>query len=171
MQRRQPWNYHWYSRCKFTRYSDQFDRMQSWIYQNKFLSFLLWPQLWTKYRISSWIFGWLLMSWSCGHFKTIPSVLSGLCENLRSIEVRCQKFLEQKSFFFKNSIFLLLLSTKWVIGIHRSKPLMLQSFWVYLKPSRCLLWEVVVVWSSDARNSWKLLILQISQSGNLGGYH
>lgn len=27
------------------------------------------------------------------------------------------------------------------------------------KPSRCLLWEAVVVWSSDARNSWKLQYL------------
>ena len=45
-----------------------------------------------------------------------------------------------------------------------SKPLMSRSFWVYLQPSRCFLWEVVVVWSSDARKSWKFPILQISQN-------
>ena len=46
----------------------------------------------------------------------------------------------------------------------KSKPLMSRSFSVYLQPSRGFLWEVVVVWSSDARDSWKFLILQISQN-------
>ena len=45
-----------------------------------------------------------------------------------------------------------------------SNPLMSLLFWVYLKSSRCFLWEVVAVWGWDARNSWKFVILQISQN-------
>ena len=55
------------------------------------------------------------------------------------------------------------LSNEFLVFI-KSNSLMSRSFWVYLQPSRCFLWEVVVVWSSDARNSWKFPILQISQN-------
>ena len=57
---------------------------------------------------------WLiLMSMSCGHFKTIPSVLSGLCKNWRLIEVRSPEIFGAKilEFFLKTqSIFPVLTS-------------------------------------------------------------
>jgi len=76
---------------------------------------------WSKQK--SWIFGWLLISRSCGHFKTIPSVLSGLCENWWPIEVRSPEIFLTKifEFFFKTQFFLPLLTIKLVFGINKIK--------------------------------------------------
>ena len=67
-------------------------------------------------------------------------------------------------FFLKTHFFSHFWPSNEFLVFIKSKPLMSRSFWVYLQPSRCFLWEVVVVWSSDARNSWKFPILQISQN-------
>ena len=63
------------------------------------------------------------MSRSCGHFKTIPSVLSGLCENWRPIEVWSPEIFGPKiyDFFLKTQFFLPLLTIKRVFGIHKIK--------------------------------------------------
>ena len=54
------------------------------------------------------------MSRSCGHFKTIPSVLSGLCENWRPIEVWSPEI-------FGPNVLEFFLEIKFYIEIHISK--------------------------------------------------
>ena len=82
------------------------------------------------------------------------------------LKFRPQKFSDENFliFFLNLNFFSHFWPSNEFLVFIKSKPLMSRSFWVYLQPSRCFLWEVVVVWSSDARNSWKFPILQISQN-------